>query len=375
MFRIAILLIYIIPQFAHSQGTDLLDSYTDSVFSEVLNENRVFYISLPENYDEGTDRYPVLYLTDGYQFGFVAGMVRQLSSAGKIMDMIVVGTYQTNRNRDLSAPSPFDQTNPNRGNGGRYLQFLNEELKPHLDNKYRTNPLAILSGHSLGGELMLYALRNHHEDFRAFICLSPSLGRNNAHELKELEVFFEEHSELPNLFYLAIGDEGGHTYDGTQKLKQLLQTSAPAGLHWLSERFASENHFSIPVRGHLAAFDFIFHDYYLPNHYGIKESLQLMEKQMEKTGKKLGIELKLPAAYYLDFVRKLISEREYDWALWELDNRYLNQFPDSVDRLHLKGEILLLQGKTEDIPAISRDILERDPNDELAKLWRAKFGE
>ena len=351
----------LLPLLAFGQQAGLQFGKTDTLYSEILGESRAYHIALPEGYDSRTDSFPVLYLTEGYQFRFVAGMVHQLASAGKIPEMIVVGIETPNRNWDLSPPSPFDGENPNRGGGAHYLKFLAEELKVHIAQKYRTDALAILSGHSLGGELMLYALREYHLVFGAFICLSPSLGRNNRHELEQLSSFLAEAPVLKNMFYVAIGDEGGHTYDGVQRLRALLQTSSPHGLHWKSERFTGENHFSIPVKGHLEAFDFLFFDYYLPNHYGIAESIQLIEERFDILGEKLGVNVRVPESAYDGFVRRLIAEEEYDWALWELENRYQKQYPDAVGRLWLKARTLMLSGRLDKAVATCKVILKREP--------------
>lgn len=45
-------------------GAQILQAESKSIHSEILGEDRTVFVSLPNSYSRGTDRYPVVYLTD-----------------------------------------------------------------------------------------------------------------------------------------------------------------------------------------------------------------------------------------------------------------------------------------------------------------------
>src|ERR1017187_8622283 len=54
-----------IDAWAQSQGSPVVIGETVQLQSNILKESRSLLISKPAGYDNGTDRYPVLYLLDG----------------------------------------------------------------------------------------------------------------------------------------------------------------------------------------------------------------------------------------------------------------------------------------------------------------------
>lgn len=129
------------------------------IHSAVLGETRTYRVSLPASYSWAKDRrYPLLLVLDGKaHFAHSAGSVGYLAAQGEIPEMIVVALASTVRVRD------FTQTDwPTHwvGGGGadNFKEFLAGELLPELDRELRTNGFRILSGHSAGGQFVLYCL-------------------------------------------------------------------------------------------------------------------------------------------------------------------------------------------------------------------------
>jgi len=63
-----------------------------------------------------------------------------------------------------------------QGGGGKFLDFLRDELIPHIEAKYRTVPFRILVGHSLGGLLALDSLLRRPPIFRRISPSIPAFG-------------------------------------------------------------------------------------------------------------------------------------------------------------------------------------------------------
>ena len=127
------------------------------ITSRQLNETREIRVALPPSYARSSRRYPVIYTTDGESlFLPTASAVQFMTTASELPQMpeaIVVGIPNSNRLRDMPIPQTY-------GNGGeeRFLSFLADELVPFIEERYRTQPLRVLIGHSQGGTFAHYAL-------------------------------------------------------------------------------------------------------------------------------------------------------------------------------------------------------------------------
>lgn len=150
---------------------------------------RLVYCYLPESYETGEKRYPVLYMFDGHNvffddhatFGKSWGMKEYLECTGKELIVVAVASHPDGVKR-LSEYSPVDFTIPGLGTvvglGERYMHWLVNTLKPCIDKKYRTIPdreNTLVAGSSMGGLMSLYAMAKYPDIFRRAACLSPSL--------------------------------------------------------------------------------------------------------------------------------------------------------------------------------------------------------
>jgi enterochelin esterase-like enzyme len=108
-------------------------------------------IWLPPGYAQGAARYPVVYATDcEYRFGPLTTMLQLRADRGATPVILV------NICAGISERRFLDFTMPG---AAPYFAFLTTELIPYIDATYRTNPAnRILSGHSLSGEFVMYAL-------------------------------------------------------------------------------------------------------------------------------------------------------------------------------------------------------------------------
>ena len=62
-----------------------------------------------------------------------------------------------------------------RGGADRFLEFIDGELKPWVNENFRTEPFEILGGHSFGGLFAVHVMLNRPDSFDAYIAVSPSL--------------------------------------------------------------------------------------------------------------------------------------------------------------------------------------------------------
>lgn len=166
----------------------------------VFGEQRSFIVGLPASYEFSDTRYPVLYLLDGSQhFHYTTGITTFLSANQFIPQMIVIAVNNTDRRRDLTPPSQVpaeQQSMPTHGGADNFRRFLADELIPWVDQKYRTHPYKVLSGHSLGGLFAVHTLATQPDLFNAYIAISPSMQWNAQHLVKQAEQYFSSTRRL-----------------------------------------------------------------------------------------------------------------------------------------------------------------------------------
>ena len=128
--------------------------------SNILKENRVLNIYLPQSYETDSSKaYPVIYLLDGSKdedFIHITGIVQfgSFSWINMIPESIVVGIANTDRKKDFTYTSnnKLDQDEfPTSGESEKFIKFLKQEALPFINEKYRTTQTKTLIGQSLGG--------------------------------------------------------------------------------------------------------------------------------------------------------------------------------------------------------------------------------
>jgi predicted alpha/beta superfamily hydrolase len=162
--------------------------------SGILPDARDVAVYLPAQYfvDEKR-RFPVLYLHDGQNLfdgltSFIPGKTWRahttaddLAAAGEIEPVILVGVANTGLRR-MAEYTPTRDFRRGGGEGSNYGRMLIEELKPFVDEAYRTRAGAEdtgLGGSSLGGLISLYLGLKYPEMFRRLAVMSPSLWWND----------------------------------------------------------------------------------------------------------------------------------------------------------------------------------------------------
>ena len=178
-------------------NTDSVQRYHNFV-SQYVPYRRDLVVYLPPDYESEERHYPVLYLHDGQNLfdpetAYVRGMdwkadetADSLIRAGEIEPLIIVGIFNTGEHR-IEEYTPTRDRKLGGGHAELYGHMLVEELKPFIDERYRTLPDAHntgLGGSSLGGLATLYLGFTHPEVFGKLAVLSPSVWWDNKAILK-----------------------------------------------------------------------------------------------------------------------------------------------------------------------------------------------
>lgn len=155
--------------------------------SDILGEDRTLWVGLPADYAHNERVYPVLYLLDGAEnFTMASGVIdflsRERGGKRRIPELIIIGIENSDRVRDLTpAASDKDSSgfvlpgHETSGGAAAFLEFIETELAPEIERRYRADEDRIIVGHSYGGLFALYTLLERPSLFSKIIAIDPSL--------------------------------------------------------------------------------------------------------------------------------------------------------------------------------------------------------
>lgn len=295
-----------------------------SLHSNILNEDRAYWISLPDSYLDGKcsyKNYPLLIVLDGdVHFKTIATMVHQMSSdvyrSRKIPEMIVVGIQNVDRRRDYTPDKVVTVRENNSGGGEHFLGFLREELIPELNQNYRTDNYRILFGHSLGGLLASHAYMKEASPFNAFIAVDPSFGTwDEATMDRKLDSVTDQSFE--RFIYIATANWGKRNINNRDRhirLYEALNSKCEGEFPAKLEYFEQENHSSVPPIAFHNGISSIFEGYGIS--YRDVENIEELTKHFQLISERLSWNFP-PPEYLVNQLgyRMLQSEKEKHRAL------------------------------------------------------------
>ncbi len=189
----------------------------DEIQSEELAEKRILNIYLPEGYNKNdTVKYPVVYLLDGSaaeDFIHVVGLYQfyTFSWLNRVPKSIVVGIATVDRRRDFTYPTTIEEDKkryPTTGQSEKFINFIQKELQPYIEKKYKTISSRTIIGQSLGGLLATEILLKKPELFNQYIIISPSIWWDNGSILKLPSSVLSENFKPKTDIYVGVGKEG-----------------------------------------------------------------------------------------------------------------------------------------------------------------------
>lgn len=181
-----------------------------TVYSSVLNEERRLNVYLPDSIDR-TKSYPVIYLLDGSyheDFLHIAGLVQFYHMTFQMPEVILIGIENIDRKRDFTHPTTVEelkQAYPTTGHSDPFIQFVETELKPYVEQQYKTNGTNYLIGQSLGGLLATEILLKKPELFSHYLIISPSLWWDDQSLINQADGLIRQQTQHDRFVYIAVG--------------------------------------------------------------------------------------------------------------------------------------------------------------------------
>ena len=222
---------------------------------------------LPEGYQTG-DSCDVLYMHDGNmlfdatttwnrQEWHVDEVMDSLIQAGVIRPCIVVGIYNTDDRLTEYFPAKTVQhvaeadrkkAKIDKLTADAYLQFIAEELKPFIDDRYKpltTREHTFMMGSSMGGLISLYALCEYPQMYGGVACLSSHLsmallpdGFKGEPWATGFRDYVGQHLPETNSSLIYM-DHGTEDFDADYGPYQELLDSVVVGKDWDKEHYMS----------------------------------------------------------------------------------------------------------------------------------------
>lgn len=224
----------------------------EEIQSVELSETRILNIYFPEGYNENdTISYPVIYLLDGSaneDFIHIAGLVQfsNFEWVNILPKSILVGIANVDRKRDFTFPTTVAQDKkdfPTTGGSGKFIRFIENELLPFIEKKYRTTTSKTIIGQSLGGLLATEILFGKPDLFSKYIIVSPSLWWDNESLLNKGKAFSERTLTKPVSVYVGVGNEEKIMVNDAKKLTETVKANKNTSVFF--EFFEKENHATI----------------------------------------------------------------------------------------------------------------------------------
>lgn len=280
--------------FDANAGEAITLGHNQSIHSTVLDENREYQVYLPDSYGWAKDRrYPVLYILDGQtHFVHTAASVGFLAAQGEIPEMIVVAITSTVRVRDFTQ-SDWSSAWVGGGDANNFKRFLSAELLPQINGAYRTDGFRVLSGHSAGGQFVLYCLTSEPSLFKAYIALSPSLDWDDNLPQRSLQKSFASTQSLPAFLYVARSDDAGRALADYDTLVATLKSKSPRGFRWHSQAFPQETHASLPLLAQIDALRQIYAGYRFHDDM-LSKGFSFAQQHFENVSKTVGWPIAIP---------------------------------------------------------------------------------
>lgn len=307
-------------------------SITESLYSTTLSEQRELLIHLPNNYKENKAlRYPVLYLLDGQRnFAHTIGTLDLLNQSGMAQEMIIVAIKNTHRTRDFT-PTYDESYNEWGISGGadNFLDFIEKELIPYINETYRANNFKIVSGHSLGGLFSIYALQSRPELFQAHFAFSPSLWWHKQIIFKKAESVLLNSDELNTYLYLNMGNEGGHMLSSYERYTKLLNSQSRKGFKFHFDLDTSETHNTTALAGNSLAFQKLY-SVLRPSQETVAKGIEAVEEFYKKQSEIYGYEIKPSYAAINGIGYNALKEKDFTTAI-AIFKENIKNYPHRAD--------------------------------------------
>ncbi len=223
-------------------------------------------VLLPAKYSASdTVGYPVLYVLDGdYSTNLFQSTLHLFSLAPELQEVIIVTIDGVNKSHEQWLASRYYDYTPSSdpaadtaiarfmknpvvpsGGAAEFLQTLEKQILPWVQQHYKTNADRGLYGHSLGGLFAAYCLLQKPTLFRKYSINSPSLWWRQGEMAKQFAATATPNAAIDVRVFLSAGKaEGGFMIQPIDAFEKVIITNLP-GIKMNYKIFDDETHLSV----------------------------------------------------------------------------------------------------------------------------------
>ena len=277
--------------------------------SKTLEENREVQIYLPKSYKDSINKkYPVFYVLDGQDYySAMVSFQKMLIKRGFFPEFIVVGLKTDQRKRRVL----FSR------NTTKFIDFLENELIPYVDTKFRTNKQLerIFFGWEVAGGLGIEILAKKPKLFSGLILASPSnLWDFRLNALEKLVSTFKNNSKPP--FLLMTSSSNENWIIDNKQLQSIFNTSKLIGLDWRFSILEREKHHTTPFKSINEGVIDYFHNYHPISFRTLKEyenfgGLEGLKKYYSNRGERFDISKEIDETTKMFVLYTAVLENNY----------------------------------------------------------------
>jgi len=292
--------------------------HKEIIESKSFSEPREAFVQLPESYYKQPHKtYPVIYRLDGKgNIPMVSAMLNKLHLSGDRPEVIIVAIESSDRTFDMTPTINHDPRGPVGKGGGadKFLDYIEKELIPLINSKYRTHDFKVISGSSIGGLFAIHALHSRPHLFQAYIAYSPAVWWGDRTTTKLTKEFIRTSTNLDSYLYINIGEEEGEMRDVYENFTSYLQLNTPSELRLFVESFDGVAHGLTSAVGAFNA----YHKLFLPLHMPFSVfdgNTASIDKYYQEITNQRGEKILPPELALYNIGARLIAKKQFDKAL------------------------------------------------------------
>lgn len=381
-------------QFSQNQDKQIVIGTVDSLFSEVLNEQREIWVHLPEDMDD-SKKYPVIFLLDApAQFYATTGLLKLLTK-WNVPKSILVGIKNTDRTRDQTPTNVAFQRgheSPTSGGAANFVSFIETELKPYLNDKYPTEDMNTIIGHSTGGLFVIYAYVHHPAIFDNYLAIDPSLWWDKEKLVTESKGLINQGKHQDKSLYVAAANSTGIDSTRVRRLKSeetemlranlhfhdiLVKNSNQLNFEW--DYYGDEDHGSVVPPGLYNGLRSLFSWYPFPERwrfntpkgYTAEQLTQPFINHFEKLSKHFKREVKPNWQFINDVGFFMLTGHNLPKKALAYLEMNIKFYPQESKSYVALGDFYTMRNKKRDAIAYFEKALEMDGNKEAEKKLKA----
>lgn len=342
--------------------------------SQYPQEERVFTVQLPKSYHtQSTRNYPVLYILDGESnLEYSAAVASFLAGNALMPELIIVAMHSgITRTRDYLPKNTQVEDAPS-GDAAQFLQHLEQELIPFIEQQYHAASFRLLSGHSYGGVFVTHVLLERPGLFRGYLAQSPYMDQAiGAPIVERVPDFLDNNPKLHTFYYLNYGDEP-NLEQNIQQIQKLFESKAPESFHWHAEHNAGKSHMSTRLVGLYDGLEQMFAaDWPLSQQAIFTGKAAGVKAHIEGLSKKYGYPVLYNEQLFAQAVQILRSQQDLAGSS-EIADLFVAQYPKSTTAQFFLTIALMSNGNQEAASKALESAISlylADPRPELKPLY------